>query len=89
MNCRTLDIGDMYSACAAMRSLHKAQKASGYVDLSPGCCAKQSVIEASICARWASQTGATDTGLQCIKVLTACKLAVAMEPTIWWEVSST
>ena len=53
--------------------------------MSPGCCAQQLLHEASIHCGWANQPGAV--GVQCVRGLTACELAVAMEPDLWWQVS--
>lgn len=70
-----------------MDSLRKAQRATDFASLSPGCCAQQLIHEASIHCGWANQPGALDVGVHCVRGLTACELAVAMEPSLWWQVS--
>ena len=70
-----------------MDALRASQRASNFAHMSPGCCAQQLVTEGMLCYALACKPGATDTGLRCVKGLTACELAAAMEPGSWWEVS--
>ena len=81
---------DVQSASAILDSLRMAQMASDCAGLSPGCCAQQLLHETSIHCAWAQRDGAHDVGMNCVRDLTACELAVAMamDPSIWWQVSS-
>ena len=79
-------MGDVQSASAALHSLRQAQRATACANMSPGCCAQQLIHEASTHCGWANQPGAVDVGVQCVRGLTACELAVAMDPELWWQV---
>ena len=78
------------SASTILENLRKAQMANDCASLSPGCCAQQLLHETRIHCAWAQRVGAHDVGLNCVRGLTACELAVAMamDPSIWWQVSS-
>ena len=87
-NCKALASRDVELASAILDSLRKAQMANDCAGLSFGCCAQQLLHETSIHCVWASRVGAHDVGMNCVRGLTACKLSVAMDPSIWWQVSS-
>ena len=66
------------SASTILENLRKAQMANDCASLSPGCCAQQLLHETSIHCAWAQRVGAHDVGLNCVRGLTACELAVAI-----------
>lgn len=70
-----------------MEQLRRAPRAAACAAMSPACCAQQLIHEASLHCALASQAGALEIGQQCIKGLTACELAVAMDPSFWGQVS--
>lgn len=70
-----------------MKGLHSKQ-ADGGAPMSPACCAQQLILEAGICSHLVEQ--ASDAGSavpqQSLKGLLACELAVALDPSVWYQV---
>jgi len=78
---------DWDAARAQMDALLKMQKApEGRQLMSPGCCAQQLLLDATICQGLVLRGDVAanpDLGPQCVRGLMACELAVALDPECW------
>ncbi|KAL3152079.1 hypothetical protein ABBQ32_001188 [Trebouxia sp. C0010 RCD-2024] len=83
---RVLANGNTQAAQAVIKGLHSKQ-ADGGAPMSPACCAQQLILEAGICSHVVQQ--ASDAGSavhqQSLKGLLACELAVAVDPSVWYQ----
>ena len=78
----------MDEANDAMRLLCAAQKADNFAWLSPGCAAHQMLLEAALYGKLAWRVSKKEVGQQCVRGLMACELALALDPSKWYEVGS-
>lgn len=80
--------GKPQAAEAVMKNLHRKQ-AGGGMPMSPACCAQQLILEAGLCSHLVHQASVADSDVNqlCLKGLLAYELAVALDPSTWYQVS--
>ena len=84
--CRSLSLMDCAGALKQLDALRNRQKDELASVMSPGCCAHQALLSASVHTSLANTRSGFDKASEVVKALMACELAVALQPSCRREV---
>ncbi len=84
--CRSIANMKYAGAFAQLELLRSRQKDELASVMSPGCCAQQALLSASVHSGLASTMSMSEMATEVVKALMACELAVALQPSRWHQV---